>query len=151
MKVGDDQCRAQPEAKAALRSAQWLPTMSSGSASQRTRTWGGLAGQAVVAEQGRPVLGDADQDGVAGLDDGGVHAVACAADRRWSFLLAVAPLSVADGVGSPANAVAGLRTGRDTLSRPDAATLSKPCEDARHNEKSPASKRRLTCPALISP
>ena len=35
-------------------------------------------------------------------------AVACAADRRWSFLLAAAPLSVAGGVGSPANAI-GLR------------------------------------------
>ena len=35
-------------------------------------------------------------------------AVACAADRRWSFLLAAAPLSVVGGVGSPANAI-GLR------------------------------------------
>ena len=29
-----------------------------------------------------------------------------AADRRWSFLLTVAPLSVVGGVGSPANAIA---------------------------------------------
>ena len=33
-------------------------------------------------------------------------AVACAADRRWSFLLAAAPLSVVGSVGSPANAIA---------------------------------------------
>jgi len=33
-------------------------------------------------------------------------AAACAADRRWSFLLTVAPLTVVGGVGSPANAIA---------------------------------------------
>jgi kynurenine formamidase len=33
-------------------------------------------------------------------------AAACAADRRWTFLLTVAPLSVVGGVGSPANAIA---------------------------------------------
>ena len=33
-------------------------------------------------------------------------AAACAADRGWSFLLAAASLSVAGGVGSPANAIA---------------------------------------------
>ena len=31
---------------------------------------------------------------------------ACAADRRWSFLLTAAPLTVVGGVGSPANAIA---------------------------------------------
>ena len=36
---------------------------------------GGLAGQAVVAEQGRPVLWDAGQDGAAGLDDGEMDAL----------------------------------------------------------------------------
>jgi putative transposase len=41
---------------------------------------------------------------------------------------------------------AALRTGRDTLSWPDAATLSKPLQDARRDEKSAACKRRLTCP-----
>lgn len=33
-------------------------------------------------------------------------AAACAADRRWSFLLTVAPLPVVGAVGSPANAIA---------------------------------------------
>jgi kynurenine formamidase len=33
-------------------------------------------------------------------------AAACAAGRRWSFLLTAAPLSVVGGVGSPANAIA---------------------------------------------
>lgn len=33
-------------------------------------------------------------------------AAACAADRRWSFLLTIAPLPVVGGVGSPANAIA---------------------------------------------
>jgi kynurenine formamidase len=33
-------------------------------------------------------------------------AAACAGDRRWSFLLTVAPLTVVGGVGSPANAIA---------------------------------------------
>jgi kynurenine formamidase len=33
-------------------------------------------------------------------------AAACAADRRWSFLLTMAPLSIVGGVGSPANAIA---------------------------------------------
>jgi hypothetical protein len=33
-------------------------------------------------------------------------AEACAADRRWSFLLTAAPLTVVGGVGSPANAIA---------------------------------------------
>jgi kynurenine formamidase len=33
-------------------------------------------------------------------------ASACAADRRWSFLLTVAPLTIVGGVGSPANAIA---------------------------------------------
>ena len=37
------------------------------------------------------------------LDD---LAAACAVDRRWSFLLTVAPLGVVGGVGSPANATA---------------------------------------------
>jgi kynurenine formamidase len=33
-------------------------------------------------------------------------AAACATDRRWSFLLTVAPLALVGGVGSPANAIA---------------------------------------------
>ncbi len=33
-------------------------------------------------------------------------ATACAGDKRWSFLLTVAPLGVTGGVGSPANAIA---------------------------------------------
>jgi kynurenine formamidase len=33
-------------------------------------------------------------------------AAACEADKRWSFLLTVAPLTVVGGVGSPANAIA---------------------------------------------
>jgi hypothetical protein len=35
-----------------------------------------------------------------------IHSPSRAADRRWSFLLAAAPLSVVGGVGSPANAIA---------------------------------------------
>jgi hypothetical protein len=33
-------------------------------------------------------------------------AAACTVDRRWSFLLTMAPLSIVGGVGSPANAIA---------------------------------------------
>ncbi|MBO4256208.1 cyclase family protein [Streptomyces griseorubiginosus] len=33
-------------------------------------------------------------------------AASCAADRRWSLLLTVAPLSIVGGIGSPANAIA---------------------------------------------
>ena len=33
-------------------------------------------------------------------------AAACAADRRWSFLLTAAPITVVGGVGSLANAIA---------------------------------------------
>jgi hypothetical protein len=39
MKAGGHQWGAQSEAKTAVRPSPWLPTASSGSASQRTRTW----------------------------------------------------------------------------------------------------------------
>ena len=70
---------------------------------------------------------------------------AATSPKMWRSWYCGTRSSVVGGVGSPGERHrAALRAGRDTLSRPDAATLSKPMRRCSPRRE----KRRLTCPAL---